>query len=107
MEPNRRSSTMSPDIESAIMSIASVFAKAIAEELAPLVRGAQQVGPAAALPDLPLTLSVDEAAKVLGFSRNGVYEGVRRGQIPSLRLGRRIRTLTWKLTELLDPEGPR
>jgi len=37
-----------------------------------------------------LTLTVDEAADVLGISRSLAYELVRRGDIPSLHLGRRI-----------------
>lgn len=37
-----------------------------------------------------LTLTVEEAADVLGVSRSLAYELVRRGEIPSLRLGRRI-----------------
>lgn len=37
-----------------------------------------------------LTLTVDEAAQVLGISRALAYELTARRQIPSLRLGRRI-----------------
>lgn len=37
-----------------------------------------------------LTLTVDEAAQVLGISRALAYELITRGQLPSLRLGRRI-----------------
>jgi excisionase family DNA binding protein len=37
-----------------------------------------------------LTLTVDEAAKVLGISRALAYELIARGEIPNLRLGRRI-----------------
>ncbi len=37
-----------------------------------------------------LTLTVDEAAQILGISRALAYELVTRGDIPSLRLGRRI-----------------
>ncbi len=37
-----------------------------------------------------LTYSVDEAADVLGISRAGAYEAVQRGDIPHLRVGRRI-----------------
>jgi excisionase family DNA binding protein len=37
-----------------------------------------------------LTLTVDEAAKVLGISRALAYELIASGEIPSLRLGRRI-----------------
>lgn len=36
------------------------------------------------------TMSVEEAAVILGISRNSAYEAVRRSEIPSLRLGRRI-----------------
>jgi excisionase family DNA binding protein len=37
-----------------------------------------------------LTLKVEEAAEALGISRALAYELVARGEIPSLRLGRRI-----------------
>jgi excisionase family DNA binding protein len=37
-----------------------------------------------------LTLTVKETAELLGISRNGVYEAVRTGQIPSIKFGRRI-----------------
>ena len=35
-------------------------------------------------------LSVQEAAEVLRLSRNSCYEAIRRGEIPSLRIGKRI-----------------
>lgn len=35
------------------------------------------------------TLTVEEAAKLLGIGRNSAYEGVRRGDIPALRIGGR------------------
>jgi excisionase family DNA binding protein len=37
-----------------------------------------------------LTLTVEEAAALLGISRNSAYEAVRRGEIPSVRIGGRI-----------------
>lgn len=37
-----------------------------------------------------LTVTVDEAAAILGLGRSAAYEATRRGQIPSRRLGRRI-----------------
>lgn len=37
-----------------------------------------------------LTLTVEEAAALLGISRAFAYESVHRGDIPSIRLGRRI-----------------
>jgi excisionase family DNA binding protein len=36
------------------------------------------------------TYTVTEAAAVLGISRTSAYERVRAGELPSLRLGRRI-----------------
>lgn len=37
-----------------------------------------------------LTVSVEEAAVLLGISRALAYELVRRGELPRLRLGRRV-----------------
>lgn len=37
-----------------------------------------------------LTLTVEEAAGLLGISRAFAYEAVRRGEIPSIRIGRRV-----------------
>jgi excisionase family DNA binding protein len=37
-----------------------------------------------------LTLTVDEVAQMLGLSRSATYEAIARGEIPSLRFGRRI-----------------
>jgi excisionase family DNA binding protein len=36
------------------------------------------------------TLSVEEAAQRLGISRNHAYDAVKRGAIPSIRIGRRL-----------------
>lgn len=36
------------------------------------------------------TLTVAEAAAALGISRNSAYEGIQRGEIPHLKIGRRI-----------------
>ena len=37
-----------------------------------------------------LTLSVEEAASVLGLGRTAAYEAARRGEIPCRKLGRRV-----------------
>ena len=36
------------------------------------------------------TMTVDETAIELGISRNAAYEAVKRGEIPSIRIGRRL-----------------
>jgi len=37
-----------------------------------------------------LTLSVDETSKLLGIGRNSCYEAIARGEIPSIRIGKRL-----------------
>lgn len=52
-----------------------------------------------------LAISVDEAARILGISRNLAYEAVRRGDIPSIRVGqKRILIPVRALERLLDGE---
>ncbi len=36
------------------------------------------------------TLTVEEAAAVLGISRTSAYEAIHRGDIPFIRIGRRV-----------------
>lgn len=36
------------------------------------------------------TITVDEAAIALGISRNHAYEAVKQGDLPALKIGRRI-----------------
>ena len=40
--------------------------------------------------DAPLTITVDETAKMLRLSRNATYAAVARKEIPSIRIGRRL-----------------
>ena len=51
--------------------------------------------------DLPLVLSVDDLAQVLGIGRNAAYDLVRSGHIKSLRGGRRIRITKSALLDFL------
>ena len=37
-----------------------------------------------------MALSVPEAAKLLGIGKNLAYEAVQRGEIPSIKVGRRL-----------------
>jgi len=52
--------------------------------------------------DQCLTVTVVEAARLLGISRETAYDLVRRGAIPSIRLGRRILVPKKALDELLS-----
>ena len=47
------------------------------------------------------TLTVPEAAVVLRISRAAAYAGVRRGDIPSLRIGHRVMVPTIELCRML------
>lgn len=51
-------------------------------------------------------VSVKEAAKMLGLSRNGAYAAVARGDIPSLRIGRRVVIPLAALEKLLEVDVP-
>ena len=51
-------------------------------------------------------LTVDETAEVLGISRNSAYKAVAEGQIPSIRVGKRILVLRKPLIKMLeDPDA--
>jgi excisionase family DNA binding protein len=50
--------------------------------------------------------SVDEAAKKLKIERKTAYDAIQRGQIPSLRIGRRILVPAAAFDRLLDEGSP-
>jgi excisionase family DNA binding protein len=52
--------------------------------------------------DHPLTLTVEQTAKLLGIGRSTAHELVHTGDIPSLRLGRRIVVPAARLAALLN-----
>lgn len=52
-----------------------------------------------------MILTVKETAQVLGLSRNSVYQGVLTGQIPCLKVGKRILIPRKALEELLASVG--
>ena len=58
------------------------------------------------LVDLPEILTVAEAGRVLRLGRNSAYEAVRRGEIPSVRIGRRLLVPRVALERLLATAGP-
>ena len=53
-----------------------------------------------------ITLTVEEAARLLGISRAKAYECVRTGEIPSISFGRRRLVPRVALERLLDPRDP-
>ncbi len=48
------------------------------------------------------TVTVSEAAKALGVSRNKAYEAARRGEIPTIKIGKRILVPLAALERLLQ-----
>jgi excisionase family DNA binding protein len=53
-----------------------------------------------------LTLTVEEAGRLLGLGRSASYEAARRGQIPTLRFGRRVLVPKAQLDALLAGNWP-
>jgi excisionase family DNA binding protein len=51
------------------------------------------------------TITVDDAAKVLGTGRNATYDAVHRGEIDTMRVGGRILVLTAPLRRKLGLEA--
>jgi hypothetical protein len=61
--------------------------------------------PGAARPDetFPLTVSIEEAGRMLGYSRDTAYSAARTGKLPTILIGKRKRRVpTHRLLELLD-----
>lgn len=56
---------------------------------------------ALSLEELPPTLSVEEAGEILGISRRSAYRAANRGELPTLRLGRRLLVPTPRLLSML------
>jgi excisionase family DNA binding protein len=50
---------------------------------------------------VPSTLSVEQASEILGLPVRTTYRAAARGEIPSLRIGRRVLVPTGRLLELL------
>ena len=52
------------------------------------------------------TITVPEAGKRLGIGRNSAYEAARRGEIPVLKIGRRLLVPIAALDRLLKEASP-
>jgi hypothetical protein len=52
--------------------------------------------------DTPKTMSVPDAGRIyFGLSRNGSYEAARRGELPTIRIGARLRVPVCRLEQML------
>ena len=51
----------------------------------------------------PMTYTVEETAALLRIGRNHAYEAVRTGELPSIKIGKRILVPRIALERMLDP----
>lgn len=58
-------------------------------------------------PSVQSVISVAEAARVLGLGRSAAYEAVRRGDIPHIRIGRRLLVPVARMRALLGETSRR
>ncbi len=65
-----------------------------------------EASPRALLPDpiVEPTVSVEQAAKILGVSRGLAYQAVHHDQLPAIRIGRRLRVPTAPLLRLIGSD---
>lgn len=54
-----------------------------------------------------LLLRPEEAARELGIGRSKTYDLLRRGEIPSIRIGRSVRIPASKLRDWIERQGSR
>ena len=55
--------------------------------------------------DERLVLDVPEAGRLLGMSRNASYEAAKRGDIPTIRIGKLIRVPKLAFSQMLERVG--
>jgi excisionase family DNA binding protein len=53
------------------------------------------------------TISIDEAAEVLGVSRGSAYKAAHAGELPIIKIGKRLLILRDKFEEMLDGPQPK
>jgi hypothetical protein len=52
----------------------------------------------------PLVYSVPEAGRLIGLSREGSYAAARRGEIPTMRIGRLLKVPVVRFNKMLEGE---
>jgi excisionase family DNA binding protein len=55
--------------------------------------------------DLPDALSVEQVISALPMGRNGVYNAIKRGELPACRIGKRLIILKSALIRFLESGG--
>ena len=55
--------------------------------------------------DQKLVYTVEQAARLLGLGRSGAYEAVRRGDLPAIRVGKRLIIPKTALDRMLAQAG--
>jgi excisionase family DNA binding protein len=53
----------------------------------------------------PSVLTIEEAAQLMRIGRNSAYEAARRGEIPTIRIGRRLLVPRAALERMLERAG--
>ena len=56
--------------------------------------------------DYPATMTIEQAGELLGLSRSSAYRAAARGELPTLRFGRRLIVPTGRLLDLLGFDDP-
>jgi hypothetical protein len=51
------------------------------------------------------TITADELAKLIRSSRNGAYDAIKRGEVATIRLGRKVKVLTGPLRRQLGMDS--
>jgi excisionase family DNA binding protein len=57
-------------------------------------------------PEITPTITVPQAARLLGVSRAAAYTAIQRGEVPALRIGHRLVVPTADLRRLLGHHDP-
>jgi excisionase family DNA binding protein len=71
-----------------------------------ITTGESMAGTATSPADIPRPFTVEQVKEITGFGLNQTYDAIRRGEIPSIRVGRRILVPRKAFLAWLDGDGP-
>jgi excisionase family DNA binding protein len=106
VDPNEIVVFTRPDLWAEIPTDLRNALASAASESGALERGPRHASGAAGPVEDRLVFTVEEAAQLLGISRSFAYEAVERGEIPSMRIGRRILVPKIALERFLSQAQP-